>query len=60
MKTLRCKDVGFDCPGVIQAETEEEVLKQAAAHARSAHQVEISPEQAEQIRQLIRDEAPTN
>ena len=26
-KVLRCSDVGFECDGVIRAETEEEVLK---------------------------------
>lgn len=31
MKTLRCKDLGFDCPGVIQAEREEEVLEHVAS-----------------------------
>jgi predicted small metal-binding protein len=37
MKELRCRDVGFDCEGVIRAESDEEVLRQAAQHARTAH-----------------------
>jgi predicted small metal-binding protein len=37
MKELRWREVGFDCPGVIRAETEESVMRQAAEHARTQH-----------------------
>ncbi len=37
MKELRCSEVGFDCKGVIRAETEQEVLRQAAEHAAKEH-----------------------
>ncbi len=56
MKTLKCKDVGFDCPGVIQANTNEEVLNQAAKHALDVHGVTVSPELAAQITTLIKEE----
>jgi predicted small metal-binding protein len=56
-KVLHCRDVGFDCDGVIRAETEEEILQQAAEHAAADHGVNsISPEMAEEIRSKIRDE----
>jgi len=56
-KVLNCRDVGFDCEGVIRAETEDEVMQQAAAHARDAHGLDqITSEVAEQIRAQIRDE----
>ncbi len=56
-KILRCKDVGFDCDGVIRAETEEEVLKMAAEHAQSAHNLnELSDEVVEKVRSAICDE----
>ncbi len=56
-KVLRCKDVGFDCEGVIRAETEEEVLKMAAEHAQSAHNLnELSDEVVEKVRSAICDE----
>ena len=58
MKTLYCRDAGFDCPGVIQANTEEEVLKQAAQHAQEVHGVSVTPQLAEQLRTLIKDENP--
>ncbi len=56
-KVLRCKDVGFECDGVIRAETEEEVLKKAAEHAQSVHNLkELSDEVVEKVRAAIRDE----
>jgi predicted small metal-binding protein len=39
-KIIRCKDVGFDCDGVIRADTEEDALRQAAEHAKEAHGLE--------------------
>lgn len=58
MKELRCREVGFDCEGVVRAESEDEVLRQAAEHARSAHGVErFDDAQVRQIRSRIRDAA---
>jgi len=56
MRTLHCKDAGFDCDGVVRAETDEQVLQGAAQHAREVHGVEASPEMAQQLKGLIRDE----
>jgi len=57
MKVLRCRDVGFDCDGVMRAETEEEILRQAAEHAKTVHNLsEISEQAVEKIRAVIRDE----
>ncbi len=57
MKTLRCRDVGFDCAAVMRAETEEEILQQAAQHAKTVHNLsEISEQAVEKIRTVIRDE----
>ena len=55
MLELHCKDVGFDCPGVVRGATEEEVLKQAAAHASQFHQTTITPEMAAKVATLIRE-----
>jgi predicted small metal-binding protein len=56
-KVLYCKDVGFDCDGVIRAETEAEVLKQVAEHAEKVHDLrEISEEVLAKVRASIRDE----
>lgn len=56
MKTLHCADAGFDCKAVVQAETVEEILAQAAEHAQVVHGVTVTPELAEQIKGLIKDE----
>jgi predicted small metal-binding protein len=56
MKELRCADAGFDCPEVINGETEDEVMSKAAVHAREEHDMsEIDEETGEQIRSLIHD-----
>jgi len=56
MKVVRCRDVGFDCEGVVRAENEEEVLRQVAEHARTVHNVDVTPELAAQVKSLIQDE----
>ncbi len=57
MKVLRCRDVGFDCEGVMRAETEAEILRQAAEHAKTVHNLsEISEQAVAKIRTLIREE----
>jgi predicted small metal-binding protein len=56
MKTLHCSDAGFDCQAVIRANSEEEVLKQAAQHALEVHCVPVTQELAEQLKMLIKEE----
>ena len=36
-KELRCSDLGMKCSFVAKGNTEEDVLKQAAVHAKTAH-----------------------
>lgn len=56
-KVVRCKDVGFDCEGVVRAETEEEALKQVAAHAKAVHNLEtVTEEVVAAVRAVMRDE----
>ena len=56
MKTLRCRDAGFDCEKEIRGPTEDAVLKQAAEHALKAHNVKVTPELAAQIKGLIKED----
>lgn len=56
MRTLHCRDAGYDCDGVIRGNSDEEVMGQAAQHARDVHGVEATPEVSEQMRNLIREE----
>lgn len=37
MYTISCRDVGRDCDCVIQGETEEDLMKNAAEHAVKGH-----------------------
>lgn len=54
-KELRCRDVGMDCEFKARGSSEEEVLQQAAAHARSVHQIsEMTPELQAKVRSAIR------
>lgn len=57
MKVIKCADVGFDCLGVIKAETEQEALAMAAQHAKEAHGVEeVSAEIVTKIKSVMMDE----
>jgi predicted small metal-binding protein len=56
-KVIHCRDIGFDCDGIVRAETEEQVVAKAAEHAQTVHNVsEITPKLAEAVRAAIRDE----
>ena len=56
-KALRYRDVGMDCDFVARAETEEEILKKAAEHAATAHEMKEIPEEVlEKVRAAIRNE----
>ena len=55
-KVFRCRDVGFDCDYVVRADTEEDLLKQAAEHAKAVHNMkEISEEVVAKVRAAIRE-----
>jgi predicted small metal-binding protein len=56
-KVFRCRDLGLDCDAVIRADTEEEILKKAAEHAKAVHNMkEIPAEVAVKVRAAIREE----
>ncbi len=56
-KAVYCKDAGFtDCSAVMRGETEEEVIQKAGEHAKDHGLVEVTPELAQQMRTLIKDE----
>ena len=56
-KTIHCKDVGFDCEGIVQAESEEKVLQMAAEHAKTAHGIsELTDDMINKVKSVIRDE----
>lgn len=54
---VRCRDVGFDCEGVVRAETEAELMQQVAEHAKTAHGVEeVTDDIVEKVRSVVTDE----
>ncbi len=58
MKTMSCREVGMDCDFVAKGESEQEIMQQAAEHARTDHgMTEIPPEVADKVRAAIHDEA---
>ena len=47
MKTINCREAGFDCDYTVRGETEEEVMKNGIEHAKNAHNMkeeDITPE----------------
>jgi predicted small metal-binding protein len=56
-KQLNCSDVGFECSAQINADSEDEVMAQAAEHAKSEHGMSDADVQAHEgaIRGAIRD-----
>lgn len=56
MRELHCADAGFDCEGVIQAESDDEVMKLAAAHVGESHpELELDEATQGTLRSLIHD-----
>ena len=56
-KVIRCKDVGFDCNGVIRAPTEDQALEMAAEHAKTVHGVrDITPDVLAKVKRAMHDE----
>ena len=54
---VNCQDVGFDCDGVVRAETVDELLEQVAAHAQSVHGLtEVTEEIVQKVKSVIREE----
>jgi predicted small metal-binding protein len=56
-KVIRCRDVGFNCDGVIKAKTEQEALNLAAEHAKTVHNVkDITPDIVNKIKSVMKEE----
>ena len=57
MRELRCQDVGMkDCKFVAQGQDDQEVMRKAGEHAKSAHNMSTIPPDIEQkARGAIRD-----
>jgi len=55
-KELHCKDLMPDCSYVAKGTSDDDVLRQAAEHARTAHDIrEMTPELEAKVRSAIRE-----
>jgi len=52
-KQLACAELVPDCPQVITADTEDELLAEAGRHAEEVHGMQVTPELVEQVRAHI-------
>jgi predicted small metal-binding protein len=58
MKTISCREAGFECDYIVNGQTEEEVINNCAEHTIKEHGAkseDITPEMKEKIRALVRD-----
>jgi len=57
MKDFHCKDTGASCDFVARGNSNKEILDQVGQHARSAHNMPVTPELARKVEGLIHDES---
>ncbi|MFL6508759.1 MAG: DUF1059 domain-containing protein [Nitrososphaeraceae archaeon] len=58
MKTIICREAGFECDYVVKGQNEEEVMKNGADHVIKEHGMkpeDITPEFKEKVQSLIHD-----
>ena len=58
MKSLSCRDAGFDCDYVVQAESDNEVFAQGQEHVFNAHGMkkhDFIPAFNEKLKSFIKD-----
>ncbi len=55
-KNFRCSDVVAECSWSATADSEEELMKQIQEHAKKHGFNEVTPELAEKIKAVIKDE----
>ena len=55
MKTVTCREAGFDCDYVVKGETDDEVMNSGVQHLVKDHgmrEEDITPEMKEKVRRL--------
>ncbi|HEU4444402.1 MAG TPA: DUF1059 domain-containing protein [Nitrososphaeraceae archaeon] len=56
MKTVTCREAGFDCDYVVEGQTDDEVMKRGVEHLVKDHgmrEEDITPGMKEKVRKLI-------
>ena len=54
-KLLKCRDLGFDCDAEVRADSVDEILAIAGEHAKSVHNVDVTPELVAAVQGAITD-----
>ncbi|MHA2027861.1 MAG: DUF1059 domain-containing protein [Candidatus Kariarchaeaceae archaeon] len=55
-KEFHCRDVGFDCDGIVQGQTEDELMNKVAIHAKEVHNItDISDDVVNQVKAAVRE-----
>lgn len=57
MRDFHCRDAGLKCDWVAKGNTDDEILRQAGAHAQKKHGLQVTPELEQKVRSLIHDES---
>jgi predicted small metal-binding protein len=56
MKTLACRDVGYNCDCILEGKTEEDVIKDGLEHALQEHGMkreDVTPELKAKLKGLV-------
>lgn len=55
-KVIHCRDLGYECDGMIRARNEKEAIEMAILHAERAHGLEqVTPEVIMRFRSAVRE-----
>ncbi len=57
MRDFHCSDAGLKCDYVAKGSSDDEILKQAGAHAQKVHGMQVTPDLEKKVRGLIHDES---
>lgn len=56
-KVIHCRDLGYDCDGIIRAHTEKEAIEMAILHAERLHGLpEATPEIIMKMKSALKEE----
>lgn len=56
-KVIHCRDLGYDCDGIIRAHTEKEAIEMAILHAERLHGLpQTTPEVIMKMKSVLKDQ----
>jgi predicted small metal-binding protein len=57
MRDFHCSDAGMKCDFVAKGNSDDEILRQAGAHAQKVHGMQVTPDLEQRVRGLIHEES---